>query len=156
MLWGAVVLSSSFDNFLKSFQANCRPEIGSNTLRLDVFVPGLNGSSLVENCPWTFLLLLVLWSCRRGRTAGGTSGRGSQPVAVSSLDLFSFLWHSSWAHLMSSVASYLVEFHTFMCCDLLLSRGVACLLNDGDWSVLCCSCCGCGEVESSSLTSTSL
>ena len=45
---GAVVLSSSFDNFLKSFQANCRPEIGSNTLRLDVFVPGLNGSSLGE------------------------------------------------------------------------------------------------------------
>ena len=39
-------MSSSFDNFLKSFQANCRPEDGSNTLRLDVFVPGLNGSSL--------------------------------------------------------------------------------------------------------------
>ena len=33
---GAAVLSSSFDNFLKSFQAHCRPEIGSNTLRLDV------------------------------------------------------------------------------------------------------------------------
>ena len=36
----------------------------------------------------------------------------------------------------------------------LLSRGVACALEDGDWSVLCCSCCGCGEVESSSLTVT--
>ena len=46
---GAVVLSSSFDNFLKSFQANCRPEVGSYTLRLDVFVPGLNGSSLAES-----------------------------------------------------------------------------------------------------------
>ena len=43
---------------------------------------------------------------------------GSQPVAVSCLDLFSFLWHSSWAHWMSSVAPCLVELHTFKCCDL--------------------------------------
>ena len=44
---------------------------------------------------------------------------GSQPVvAVSCLDLFSFLWHSSWAHWMSSVASCLVELHTFKYCDL--------------------------------------
>ena len=48
------------------------------------------------------------------------SGRGSQPVvvAVSCLDLFSFLWHSSWAHWMSSVASCLARLHTFECCDL--------------------------------------
>ena len=48
---GVVVLSSSFDNFLKSSQANCRPEIGSYTLKSDVFVPGLNGSSLGGELP---------------------------------------------------------------------------------------------------------
>ena len=48
---GAVVLSSSFDNFQKSSQANCRPEIGSDTLRLEVLAPGLNGSSLGGELP---------------------------------------------------------------------------------------------------------
>ena len=48
---GVVALSSSFDTFLKTFQANCRPEVGSNTLRLDVFVPGPNGSSLGGELP---------------------------------------------------------------------------------------------------------
>ena len=48
---GAVVLSSSFDIFLKSFQANCKPEVGSYTLWLNVFVPGLNGSSLGGELP---------------------------------------------------------------------------------------------------------
>ena len=64
--WGAAVLSSSFDNFLKSFQANCRPEIGSSTLRLDVFVFGLDGSSLGREPPldplfFFLLVLLGLW-----------------------------------------------------------------------------------------------
>ena len=48
---GTVVLSSLFDGFLKQFQANFRPEVGSNTLRLDVFVPGLNRSSLGGELP---------------------------------------------------------------------------------------------------------
>ena len=54
---GAAVLSSSFDNFLKSFQANYRPEIGSNTLRLDVFVPKLNGPSIGGELPLDPFLL---------------------------------------------------------------------------------------------------
>ena len=45
-------------------------------------------------------------------------GRGLQPVAVNCLDFFSFLWHSSWAHWMSSIVFCLVELHTFKCCDL--------------------------------------
>ena len=55
---GDVVLSSFFDNFLKSFQANCRPEVGSNTLRLDVFVPGLDGFSLCGELPLDLFFFL--------------------------------------------------------------------------------------------------
>ena len=87
---GAVGLSSLFDNFLKSFQANCRPEIGSNTLRLDVFVPGLNDSSLGGELPldpFFFFGFLELW---KRENCWRMSGRGSQPVAVSCLGLFSF------------------------------------------------------------------
>ena len=44
--------------------------------------------------------------------------RGFTACCCCCLDLFSFLWHSSWAHWMSSVASYLAGLHTFECCDL--------------------------------------
>ena len=47
------------------------------------------------------------------------SGRGSQPVAaVSCLEYSLSFGILSWAHWMSSVASCLVELHTFKCCDL--------------------------------------
>ena len=72
----------------------------------------------MESYPWTLSSsfgFLELW---KRENCWRMSGRGSQPVAVSCLDLFSFLWHSSWAHWMSSVASCLVELHTFKCCDL--------------------------------------
>ena len=73
----------------------------------------------MENYPWTLSSSfgsLELW--KREDHCWRMSGRGSQPVAVSCLDLFSFLWHSSWAHWMSSVASCLVELHIFKCCGL--------------------------------------
>ena len=72
----------------------------------------------MESYPWTLSSsfgFLELW---KRENCWRMSGRGSQPVAVSCLDLFSFLWHSSWAHWMSSVASCLVGLHTFKCCDL--------------------------------------
>ena len=72
----------------------------------------------MESYPWTLSSsfgFLELW---KRENCWRMSGRGSQPVAVSCLDLFSFLWHSSWAHWMSSVASYLAGLHTFKCCDL--------------------------------------
>ena len=67
---GAVVLSSSFDNFQKSSQANCRPEIGSDTLRLEVLAPGLNGSSLDGELPLDpfFFFFWFFGCCGRGGT----------------------------------------------------------------------------------------
>ena len=77
--------------------------------------------------------------------------RGSQPVAVtvvSCLNLFSFLLTFFGGHWVSSVASYLVG------STLLSDMPFYCLeeslvhLKDGDWSVLCCFCCGGCEVPS--------
>ena len=107
-----------FDNFLRSSQANCRSEVGSNTLRLDVFVPGLNGSSLGGELPLDPFFFFWFFGVVEEGELLEDEWEGSQPVAVNCLDLFSFLWHSSWAHWMFSVASYLVELHTFKCCDL--------------------------------------
>ena len=94
---GAAVLSSSFDNFLKSFQAkHCRVEVGSNTLRLDVFMPGLNGSSLGGELPLNpFSSFGSLVLVKDGELLED-EWEGSQPivVAVCCLYLFSFLYHS--------------------------------------------------------------
>ena len=76
-----------------------------------MFVPGLNGSSLGGELPldlssFDFFFFLELW---KRENCWRMSGKGSQPVVdVSCLDLFSFLWNSSWAWGMSSVASCFV------------------------------------------------
>ena len=118
---GAVVFSSSFDNILKSSQANCRPEIGSYTLRLEVLAPGLNGSSLGGELPLDPFFFQFFWCCkRRGTTWRWVGGVHSLLLLWAVWTSSSFLWcHSYWAHLTSySVVFCLVGLHTFGCCDL--------------------------------------
>ena len=101
-----------------------------------MFVPGLNGSSLGGELPLDpFLLCLVFRVKEEGELLEDEWEGFTACVAVSCLDFSSFLWHSSWAHWMSSVASCLVELHTFKCCDLCCLEGLPVHLRVGDWSV---------------------
>ena len=73
----------------------------------------------MESYPWTLSSSFDFLGLWKRENYWRMSGRCSQPVVtVCCLGFFSFLWHSSWAHWVSSVASCLVKPHTFKCYDL--------------------------------------
>ena len=87
-----------------------------------MFVPGLNGSSLGGELPldpcFFFCFFFFFFGVVEEGELLDDEWDGFTTCCCELFGPLLFLWHSSWAHWMSSVASCLAVLHTFECCDL--------------------------------------